>query len=217
MSKPMITLGIAGGTGAGKSTLARRLFTELGGAPNVVYLTHDHYYKDLSSKTIEERGKVNFDHPDSLDTPLLVEHIRQLKRGDCAALPNYDFTTHSRTEITTLVHPKRILLVEGILIFTDVDLCKEMDIKVFVDADADTRVVRRIARDTVERGRTLESITEQYQTTVKPMHSQFVEPSKTCADIIVNSETGQSVDIAIRMLANHMRVESNIVPKADES
>lgn len=136
----------------GKTTLARAVFKAVGGSKNAVYLTHDHYYRDISHKTLEERSKTNFDHPDSLETEMLVEHVQQLKRGDTAELPNYDFSTHSRTAVTTLVHPKNIFIVEGILLFTSLELCDEMDMKIFVDADNDTRVIRRIARDTVERG-----------------------------------------------------------------
>ena len=156
MVKP-ITIGIAGGTGAGKTTLAKAIYKELGGQKNCVHLTHDHYYKDQSHKTMEERSKTNFDHPDSLETELLVQHLQELKEGKIAILPTYDFKTHARTPVTTMVHPRNIIIVEGILIFTHPGLCKELDMKVFVDADSDTRVLRRIRRDTVERGRTLDS------------------------------------------------------------
>jgi len=201
-----ITLGIAGGSGAGKTTLAKAVFKELGGVEHCVYLTHDHYYKDQSHKTLEERSKTNFDHPDSLETDLLVEHLKALKAGIPANLPTYDFATHSRTPVTTYVHPKPVIIVEGILVLTHPLLCEEMDIKVFVDADADTRAVRRINRDMIERGRTLDSVIEQYLATVKPMHNQFVEPSKAQADVIVNSETGHSLDIAVKMISNHLRL-----------
>lgn len=136
-----------------------------------------------------------------------MEHLKALKQGTTANLPSYDFATHSRTPVTTFVHPKPIIIVEGILVFTHPGLCEQMDIKVFVDADPDTRAVRRINRDMVERGRTLDSIMTQYLATVKPMHNEFVEPSKARADVIVNSETGHSVDIAIKMISNHLRVE----------
>ena len=204
-----ITLGIAGGSGAGKTTLAKAVFKELGGVEHCVYLTHDHYYKDQSHKTLEERSKTNFDHPDSLETDLLVEHLKALKAGRAANLPTYDFATHSRTPVTTFVHPKPVIIVEGILVFTHPLLCEEMDIKVFVDADADTRAVRRINRDMIERGRTLDSVMQQYQATVKPMHNQFVEPSKAQADVIVNSETGHSLDIAVKMISNHLRLAAS--------
>lgn len=209
MTKP-ITLGIAGGTGAGKTTLSKAVYEALGGETNCVYLTHDHYYKDQSHKTVEERSKTNFDHPDSLETDLLVKHIRELKEDKIAVLPTYDFTTHSRTPVTTMVHPRKIIIVEGILIFTHPELCKELDMKVFVDADSDTRVLRRIRRDTVERGRTTVSIIKQYESHVKPMHSEWVEPSKAKADVIINSETGSSQKIAIDMLSNHLRVAASL-------
>jgi uridine kinase len=156
MVKP-ITIGIAGGTGAGKTTLANAIYKELGGQKNCVHLTHDHYYKDQSHKTMEERSKTNFDHPDSLETELLIQHLQELKEGKIAVLPTYEFKTHARTPVTTMVHPRNIIIVEGILIFTHPGLCKELDMKVYVDADSDTRVLRRIRRDTVERGRTLDS------------------------------------------------------------
>eukprot|EP00529_Nitzschia_sp_RCC80_P002039 CAMPEP_0113449774 /NCGR_PEP_ID=MMETSP0014_2-20120614/5479_1 /TAXON_ID=2857 /ORGANISM="Nitzschia sp." /LENGTH=240 /DNA_ID=CAMNT_0000341075 /DNA_START=193 /DNA_END=915 /DNA_ORIENTATION=+ /assembly_acc=CAM_ASM_000159 len=208
-SRP-ITLGIAGGTGAGKTTLARAVFKELGGSANCVYLTHDHYYKDLSHLPPEERAKTNFDHPDSLETDLLVEHIKLLKKGETAVLPTYDFKTHSRTPVTTLVHPKCIIIVEGILLFTHPELCSELDLKVFVDAASDTRVVRRIRRDTVERGRTLDSIMKQYEATVKPMHAAWVEPSKPRADVVINAETDYSQRISVQVLSNHMRAASGL-------
>lgn len=209
MPKPIV-VGIAGGTGAGKTTLSRALFKALGGQNNCVYLTHDHYYRDQSHKTIEERSQTNFDHPDSLETELLVQHLRELKEGKIAVLPTYDFATHARTPVTTMVHPRKIIIVEGILIFTHQGLCKELDMKVFVDADSDTRVVRRIRRDTVERGRTLDSIMTQYEAHVKPMHAQWVEPSKGQADVIINSEAGSSQKIAVDMLTNHLRVAGNL-------
>jgi uridine kinase len=209
--KNVITLGIAGGTGAGKTTLARAIYNNLGGSTNCVYLTHDHYYRDLSHKPLQERSKTNFDHPDSLETELLVQHLQELKQWQVAVLPTYDFATHSRTPVTTLVHPKRIIIVEGILIFTHPALCHELDIKVFVDADSDTRVVRRIRRDTVERGRTLDSIMLQYETYVKPMHAEWVAPSKAKADVIINSENGRSTSIALNILSNHLLLAGGIV------
>jgi uridine kinase len=216
LSSDPITLGIAGGTGAGKTTLARSIYKQLGGEKNCVYLTHDHYYRDLSAKPMDERAKTNFDHPDSLETELLVQHLQELKAGKVAVLPTYDFATHSRTPVTTLVHPKKIIIVEGILIFTNPSLVKELDIKVFVDADSDTRVVRRIRRDTVERGRTLDSIMLQYETFVKPMHAEWVEPSKAKADVVVNSENGHSTNIALSMLSNHLMVAGGILQEQQE-
>lgn len=208
-----IILGIAGGTGAGKTTFAKNIYKRLGGEKNCVYLTHDHYYKDQSHKPMEERSRTNFDHPDSLETDLLVQHLQELKHGKIAVLPTYDFATHSRTAVTTMVHPKKIVIVEGILIFAYPALVKELDIKVFVDADSDTRVVRRIRRDTVERGRTLDSIMCQYETFVKPMHAEWVQPSKSKADVIVNSENGKSTNIALDILSNHLLVAGGILQK----
>mmetsp|Transcript_7525 Transcript_7525/g.18177 ORF Transcript_7525/g.18177 Transcript_7525/m.18177 type:complete len:201 (-) Transcript_7525:1654-2256(-) len=193
-----------------QTTLSKALYRELGGETNCVYLTHDHYYRDQSHKSIEERSTTNFDHPDSLETELLVQHLRDLKEGKIVVLPTYDFTTHARTPVTTMVHPRKVIIVEGILIFTHQELCSELDMKVFVDADSDTRVVRRIRRDTVERGRTLDSIMKQYESQVKPMHAQWVEPSKAKADVIINSETGTSQKIAIDMLTNHLRVAADL-------
>jgi uridine kinase len=165
---------------------------------------------------MDERAKTNFDHPDSLETELLVQHLQELKAGKVAVLPTYDFATHSRTPVTTLVHPKKIIIVEGILIFTNPSLVKELDIKVFVDADSDTRVVRRIRRDTVERGRTLDSIMLQYETFVKPMHAEWVEPSKAKADVVVNSESGHSTNIALSMLSNHLMVAGGILQEQQQ-
>jgi uridine kinase len=160
---------------------------------------------------MEERSKTNFDHPDSLETDLLVQHIQSLKLGQRVVLPTYDFTTHSRTMVTHMVHPKKIIIVEGILLFTHPQLCSELDIKVFVDADDDTRVLRRMKRDTKERGRTFDSVMDQYQTYVKPMHAQWVGPSKAQADITVNAENGHSQNIAISILTNHVRVVSGLI------
>lgn len=180
----VIVIGIAGGTGSGKTTLAKAIFESVG-SDNVTYISHDAYYKDLSNLTISEREKHNFDHPDSLDTSLMVEHIGLLKKNMGALIPTYDYTTHTRCEAVEEVFPRPIILIEGILIFSDLRLVQLMDIKIYVDTDDDIRLVRRIQRDTVERGRSIQSIITQYMKTVRPMHSQFVEPSKKNADIIV--------------------------------
>eukprot|EP00977_Amphora_coffeiformis_P028220 scaffold34915_cov180-Amphora_coffeaeformis.AAC.10 len=156
------------------TTLARRLFEELGGAENVCYLFHDSYYKDISHKTFEERAQTNFDHPDSLETDLLLRHLQDLKAGQGCQVPTYDFATHSRTGICVDMQPKSIIIVEGILLFTHADLISEMDVKVFVDAESDIRLMRRIVRDTQERGRTVEEVLEQYHATVRPMHDEWV-------------------------------------------
>mmetsp|Transcript_13446 Transcript_13446/g.22895 ORF Transcript_13446/g.22895 Transcript_13446/m.22895 type:complete len:212 (-) Transcript_13446:393-1028(-) len=209
MSSSPTILGIAGGTGAGKTTLAREIYSLLGSDDFVTYLVHDDYYKDLSHKSMEERAQNNFDHPASLDTDLLVSHIRTLKAGGSVEVPTYDFSTHTRTTKTVTKVAKPIILVEGILLFTHPQLVDELDIKVFVDCDSDVRLSRRITRDTVERGRSVEAIIEQYHNTVRPMHLEYVEPSKRRADLIVHS-TGHSMDVAIKMLINHLRVEAGL-------
>jgi len=208
---PSVVIGIAGGTGAGKTTLAKRVYAELGGSANVTYLTHDDYYRDLSHLPIEERAKTNFDHPDSLETELLVSQLGELREGRGVDVPVYDFGTHSRKGgESRRVEPNAIILVEGILIFADEALAKLMDVKVFVDADSDIRLMRRIARDTAERGRSVSEVMEQYETTVRPMHEAFVEPSKRVADVIVHS-TGHG-DIALQMICNHLRAEGGLPP-----
>ena len=179
-----IVIGIAGGTGSGKTTVAQAILRRVG-SEKIAYLPHDAYYKDHSHLSPEERAQVNYDHPDSLETSLLVEHIRALKAGQVIERPVYDFTTHSRTRQTVRVEPRPIILVEGILIFVEPDLRNLFDIKIFVDTEADIRFIRRLLRDIHERGRTMESVVDQYLNTVRPMHLEFVEPSKRYADIII--------------------------------
>jgi uridine kinase len=179
-----LVIGIAGGTGSGKTTVASVILQRVG-AQHIAFLPHDAYYKDLRELTIEDRARVNFDHPDSLETDLLVQHIIQLKQGLPAEMPVYDFTTHNRTERTVHVEPRRIVLVDGILIFYEPALRPLFDVKIFVDTDADIRFIRRLQRDIVERGRTTESVIHQYLNTVRPMHLEFVEPSKRYADVII--------------------------------
>lgn len=182
--KPPIVIGIAGGTGSGKTTVAN-VILKRAGAANISFLPHDAYYRDLHELSYEERARTNFDHPDSLETELLVEHVKQLKKWQPVELPVYDFTTHRRTENTVHVEPRPVILVEGILIFYEAVLRKEFDVKIFVDTDADIRFIRRLQRDIVERGRTTESVIHQYLNTVRPMHLEFVEPSKRYADVII--------------------------------
>jgi len=179
-----LVIGIAGGSGSGKTTLAM-LILERVGEDNIAYLPHDAYYKDLSSLPPNQRVMVNFDHPDSLDTALLSEHITKLKTHHAIDLPTYDFKNHTRTTQTALVEPRRVIMVEGILIFGDKELRELLDVKVFVDTDSDIRFIRRLQRDIEERGRTTENVIRQYLTTVRPMHLDFVEPSKRYADVIV--------------------------------
>ena len=176
-------IGICGGTGSGKTTVALKILDAV--RDRVVYIQHDHYYKDLSHLPLEERRKLNFDHPDALDTDLLVEHLKQLRAGQAIERPVYDFTVHARKPETMRISPKPATLVEGILIFEHAVLRSLMDIKIFVDTDADIRLIRRMRRDLSERGRTVESVMEQYEKTVRPMHLEFVEPSKRYADLII--------------------------------
>ena len=178
-----LMIGVAGGTGSGKTTLTKRLSAELGG--NITVLSHDDYYKAHDELTYEQRCRLNYDHPDAFDTDLLITHLEALRRGESVEIPTYDFTVHNRSNVTKTVLPNRIILLEGILILADPALCRQLDIRVFVDTDADVRLLRRIRRDMRDRGRSLESITEQYLNTVKPMHEQFVEPSKKNADIVI--------------------------------
>ena len=180
-----IMIGIAGGTGSGKSTFTNRLKERFGDDVTVIY--HDNYYRRLDTLTYEERTKVNYDHPSALETELLVEHLKQLKEGKAVECPIYDFTQHNRSDKTYTIQPSKIFLIEGILIFSDEQLRNLFDIKVFVEADADERILRRIVRDVKERGRDVDNIMDQYLTTVKPMHALYVEPTKTTADIIINS------------------------------
>lgn len=192
-----ILIGIAGGTGSGKTTLADKLIENFG-RDEVSILRHDNYYKRHDEMTYEERALLNFDHPDAFDTELLYEHIKMLKAGKTIEMPVYDYTVHNRSEEVVVVNPAPVIVLEGILIFAEPSLCELMDIKVFVDTDADVRILRRILRDVKERERSLDSVISQYLTTVKPMHEQFVEPSKRRADIII-PEGGENV-VALQML-----------------
>jgi len=181
--KPII-IGVAGGTGSGKTTVSEAILERVG-RERITYIQHDSYYKDLSPLPLEERHKINFDHPDALETNLLVEHLERLQAGSPVEVPIYDFTTHTRRKETRRAEPRGVTLVEGILIFADKALRDLMDIRIFVDTDPDIRFIRRLRRDITERGRTLESVIHQYLETVRPMHLEFVEPSKRYADIII--------------------------------
>jgi uridine kinase len=196
MVKPII-IGVAGGTASGKSTVAEAILERVG-REHIAYIQHDSYYRDLSHLPLEERARMNFDHPDALETELLVEHLRQLQAWQPIEVPIYDFATYTRTGRTRRVEPRRVVLVEGILIFVDKQLRDMMDIKLYVDTDADMRFIRRLQRDMRERGRTLESVIRQYLETVRPMHLEFVEPSKRYADIIIPS--GGFNETAIEMI-----------------
>ena len=200
----VITIGIAGGTGSGKTTITRRIMQEFGGDVSVVY--HDNYYKRHDDLTYEERTKLNYDHPNAFDTPLLIEHLEALKAGEPVECPVYDYTVHNRSEKTVTIRPAKVIVVEGILIFAEPELRRRMDIKIFVDTDADVRILRRILRDTRDRGRDLESIVTQYLTTVKPMHELFGEPSKRHADIMI-PEGGHkqvAVDFVMERIRAHV-------------
>jgi uridine kinase len=179
-----LVLGIAGGTGSGKTTVAFEILERVG-QKHVSYVPHDSYYKDLGDLPPNQKAEINFDHPNSLDTDLMIEHVKLLKQGNAIDMPVYDFSTHTRTEECIHVEPNPVILVEGILIFTEPRLRDLFDVKLFVDTDADVRLVRRIRRDINERGRSVDSVLEQYQKTVRPMHLEFVEPSKRYADVII--------------------------------
>lgn len=197
-----IIIGIAGGTGSGKSTLANRL-VESFGEDEISIIRHDNYYKSQDHISYEERVNVNYDHPDAFESDLLCEHIHALKEGKSIRMPLYDFTRHTRSDASIEIKSAPVIIIEGILIFSEPKLCDLMNIKVFVDTDADVRVLRRIKRDVRKRGRTLESVISQYLATVKPMHEQFVEPSKRKADIII-PEGGRNV-VALEMLIQRIK------------
>ena len=196
-----LTIGIAGGTGSGKTTITKRIIREFGGDVSVIY--HDNYYKAHDEMPYQERCKLNYDHPDAFDTELMLDHLRALKAGESVDCPVYDYSIHNRSDKTVEIRPAKVLIVEGILIFADKELRDEMDIKLFVDTDADVRILRRIVRDVRDRGRSLESVVNQYLSTVKPMHEQFVEPSKRCADVII-PEGGRNA-VALSMVMERIR------------
>lgn len=197
-----IVIGIAGGSGSGKTTVTRKLIDRLH-LDDLIIIQHDSYYRDLGKFNGKSAAEINFDHPAALDTPLLVKHLRSLKSGRSIRRPIYDFTTYKRLDEKELVRPKSVIIVEGILIFVQKELRDLMDIKIFVDTDADERLLRRLKRDIGERGRSLDSVMDQYIGTVKPMHLEFVEPSKMWADVIIPK--GGENDVAIAMIASRIR------------
>jgi uridine kinase len=199
---PSFVIGVAGGSGSGKTTVVRRIVDSLG-PEHVTLLDHDRYYRDRNDLRLEERAALNYDHPDALETDLMVQHVRALKAGKAVDVPQYDFTRHARLSETETFQPRRALIVEGILVFTDSALRELMDIKVFVDTDSDTRFIRRLQRDVAQRGRTMESVIDQYQHTVKPMHFEFVEPSKRYADVII--PLGGHNTVAVELLLTMLR------------
>ena len=197
----ILVIGIAGGTGSGKTTLMNNLIQHFGDV--ITVLSHDNYYRRLDHLTMEQRNQVNYDEPAALETELMVEHLRLLREGHSIDCPIYDFTIHNRSEETLKITPQRVIIVEGILIFADESLRDLMDIRIFVDTDADVRLCRRIKRDVNKRGRSLESVLLQYQTTVKPMHEKHVEPSKKYANIVV-PEGGKNF-VALDMITGYIQ------------
>ncbi len=197
-----VVIGVAGGTGSGKTTVAQAILKRAG-TQQISLIQHDAYYKDLSDLPLAQRAMMNFDHPDALDNELLIAHLKELKAGRAIAMPVYDFTTHTRTGQTRRVEPHRIILVEGILIFADEALRRLMDVKIYVDTDSDIRFIRRLQRDIAERGRTMESVIQQYLSTVRPMHQEFVEPSKRYADVIIPE--GGFNEVAIELIAARIK------------
>ncbi len=196
----ILTIGIAGGSGSGKTTLTSQIAAQF--AQSVTIIKHDDYYKPHDDMTYEERCRLNYDHPNAFDTERMIEDLKKLKRGEPVECPVYDYTVHNRSRDTVTVYPGRVIIVEGILIFENKQLCDLMDMRIFVDTDADIRIIRRIRRDVTERARSLDSVISQYLNTVKPMHEQFVEPSKKNANIIV-PEGGYN-QVAMEMIRSHI-------------
>ncbi len=197
-----VTIAVGGGTGSGKTTISNAILERVG-SHNIAYIPHDAYYKDLSHVPLVERGIINFDHPDALDTPMMREHILRLQNGETIEIPVYDFTHHRRTQDVQIVRPQPIIMVEGILVLAEAALRPLYDVKIYVDADPDIRFIRRLRRDIVERGRSVESVITQYMATVRPMHLEFVEPSKRYADVIIPE--GGSNTVAIDMVSDRIR------------
>ena len=195
-------IGVAGGSGSGKTTVSRRILDRLG-TPPIAYIQHDSYYFDNSHLPPEERAGMNYDHPNSLDTPLLIEHLRALRVGQAVEIPVYDFATHSRRAETERMESAPVILVEGILIFVEKELRELMDVRIFVDTDSDLRFIRRLQRDVHDRGRSQDSVVKQYLSTVRPMHLEFVEPSKRYADVII-PEGGHN-EVALAMIESRLR------------
>ena len=205
-------IGICGGTGSGKTTIARKI-VEAVGAQNVVLVEQDSYYRNLIDMPLDERHQANFDHPDSLDSDMLVNHLLRLKQGLSAEMPLYDFKTHTRTTNIETIEPKPVVIVEGILIFAESRVLDLLDVRVFVDTPDDIRFIRRLQRDVSERGRTVDSVIAQYHRTVRPMHHEFVEPSKRHADIIIPEGTrmGTSVQFLCSLVREKLMAEQNAV------
>lgn len=205
-------IGICGGTGSGKTTIARAI-VEAVGAENVVLVEQDSYYRNLADMPLDERHQANFDHPDSLETDMLVDHILKLKQGLSAEMPLYDFKTHTRSDRIEIIEPRPVVIVEGILMFAEARVLELLDVRVFVDTPDDIRFIRRLQRDIVERGRTVESVIGQYYRTVRPMHHEFVEPSKRHADIIIpeGAQTGVSLEFLCSLVREKLKEEKRAV------
>ena len=204
MERDILVIGIAGGTGSGKTTLMKNLIARFQG--DVTVLSHDNYYKRHDELTYEERCRLNYDEPAALETDLMARHLDRLRRGEAIDCPVYDFTVHNRSDETVRIEPRKVIIVEGILIFENKELRDLMDIRIFVDTDADVRLCRRIKRDVNKRGRTLESVLTQYQTTVKPMHEKYVEPSKRFANIVVpeGGKNWVALDLIMGRIQRHL-------------
>ena len=201
----MLIIGIAGGTGSGKTTVVHQIMNELPHA-EVGIITQDSYYKESTNQSYEERSKTNFDHPRAIDFDLLVAHLKELKAGNTIHQPVYSFVTHNRTDDTIVTHPRKVMIVEGILILSNPELRELFDIKIFVHADSDERLIRRLKRDIAERGRNMEEVLNRYQTTLKPMHQQFIESTKTFADIIIPNDKHNTVAIDVVRAVINQRI-----------
>ena len=202
----MLIIGIAGGTGSGKTTVVHQIMNELP-STEVGVISQDSYYKETNNLTYEERTKINFDHPRAIDFDLLISHLKDLKAGKVIDQPIYSFITHNRTDDTISTHPRKVMIVEGILIFTNPEIRDLFDIKIFVHADSDERLIRRLKRDIAERGRDMEEVLTRYQTTLKPMHEQFIEPTKAFADIIIPNDKYNTVAIDVVRAVINQRIE----------
>ena len=207
-------IGICGGTGSGKTTIARRIIESVG-RENVILIEQDSYYRNLADMPLDERHQANFDHPDSIDSEMLMNHLKRLRSGDSIEMPVYDFVSHTRSDRADHIDPKAVVLVEGILIFSEPRILSLLDVKVFVDTPDDIRFIRRLQRDITERGRTVESVIAQYFSTVRPMHFEFVEPSKRNADIIIPE--GGNQEIGIEFLCGKIREEIGKHCSSEES
>ncbi len=201
----MLVIGIAGGTGSGKTTVVHQIMNELP-LTEVGIISQDHYYRENNNLSYEERSKINFDHPRAIDFDLLTEHLKELRAGNAIEQPVYSFVTHNRTDDTILTHPRKVMIVEGILILADPKLRELFDIKIYVHADSDERLIRRLKRDIAERGRDMDEVLSRYQNTLKPMHQQFIEPTKAYADIIIPNDKYNTVAIDVVRAVINQRI-----------